>query len=254
MNLWLGMPNHRFTQMESHVKDWAELARTVVAGASAIDIGIVGRRAPVARHATDGAGALLFALEEVAPECAHLVRPGQRGPLVDATASDVSSVAHPGRVRGRVELTGRAQVMTEPVCDELLEHLGLTEGQPVARLVPDTITLEWSVECGATRPARVDVAVAAYVAAEVDPLAGWQDGWITHLDGIHREDLRRLVEREVQPVATVRPVLADADGLVLREYVGTCRRDIRVDWSRPVGCGYQAQAALRSLLSVTARG
>lgn len=236
------------------MKDWAELARTVVAGASAIDIGILGRRAPVARHATDAAGALLFSLEEVAPECAHLVRPGQRGPLVDASASDVSSVPHPGRVRGRVELTGRAQVMTDTVCEELLEHLGLTEGQPVARLVPDTITLTWSVECRATRPALVDVAVPDYVAAEVDPLAGWQDGWITHLDGVHREDLRRLVEREVQPVATVRPVLADADGLVLREYIGTCRRDIRVDFPDRVRCGCEAQAALRSLLSVTSRG
>lgn len=236
------------------MKAWATVARTVVAGASAVDMGILGTSAPVARHATDGSGALIFSLEEVAPDCFHLVVPGSRGPLVHAVASDVSSVPHRGRVRGRVELTGYAHVMTEPVCDELLDHLGLAPGQPVARLVPDTVVLEWTVERGVSPVQPVEVDAGDYAAADLDALTGWQDGWIAHLDAHHREDLRQLVAQEIQPVGEVRPVLADVEGLVLREYVGTCQRDIRVAFPVPAQCGCEAIAALKDLFAVNADG
>lgn len=231
--------------------DDAQIARTVVAGASALEIGIMGSRAPVGRHAMDASGAVLFALGEAAPDCVGHAVAGERGPLVDAVAHDVSSVPHPGRHRGLVRLAGRAELLPEPVCDELRDHLGLGPRDPVARLVPSSVVLEWDVERRLAGPVPVDA--SDYARAEVDPLAGWQDDWLAHLDRHHREDLRALVVDEVQPVSTVRPVIADARGLVLREYVGTCRRDLRIAFPREVGCGCQAQTALADLVALRAR-
>lgn len=232
----------------------AGLAKTIAATASSVEVGILGHSAPVARHALTEDGALLFSLSEAAPDCAHLVVPGSRGPVLRATASDVSRVPHAGRVRGTVHLTGHAEVMGEPVDEQLREHLGLADGGLVGRLVPDTVTLEWTIERGMSAKPPVDVDAGDYALAAVDALAGWQDGWITHLDAHHREDLRELVADEVQPVAVVRPVHADESGLVLREHVGTYRRDIRVPFPERVRCGCEAIDALRGLVRVRARG
>lgn len=230
------------------------LARTVVAAASHVEVGIMGHRAPLAAHGVDEGGALLFSLEEAAPECAHLVRPGATGPVVHAVATDVSGVAHPGRVRGRVALTGRAQVLAEPVDVALRARLGLAHGAPVARLVPTEVDLEWSVEAGRSARAEAEVDPGDYATAEPDALAGWADGWLVHLDTEHRAALRELVADSVQPVAVVRPVHADADGIVLREHVGVHRRDLRVPFPRRVRCGCEAVEALRVLISVGTLG
>lgn len=236
------------------MKNWARLAKTIVATASTVEVGLDGSRAPVARHAVTESGELLFSLAEAAPECAHLIVPGSRGPVLHAIASDVSSVPLADRVRGVVHLTGHAEVMTEPVTDDLLDHLGLPEGGLVGRLVPDTVGIEWNIERSRSAPPLVDVDPGDYAVADVDALGGWQDGWIAHLDAHHREDLRDLVASDIQPVAAVRPVHADEAGIVLREHVGTYRRDIRVDFPRGVRCGCQAVEALKSLVRVRAEG
>ncbi len=251
MVIRLALPE--LTDEEDDVHHWAGLAKTIVASASSVDVGVTGSRSPVARHAMTRSGGLLFSLAEVAPDCAHLVVPGARGPVIEAVASDVSSVPHAARVRGAVHLTGRAEVMTEHVTDELLEHLELPPGGLVGQLVPETVALEWTVERTRSAAPLVDVDVADYVHAEVDPLGGWQDGWIAHLDAHHRDDLRDLVADEVQPVAVVRPVHADATGIVLREHVGSYRRDLRVAFPQRVGCGCEAVEALKGLMAVRAR-
>ncbi len=105
-------------------------------------------------HAVDEQGALLVSMTEAAPDCADLVVPGWPGPTIHAVATDVSGVAHPGRVRGAVHLSGTGEV------------------------------------------------------------------------------------------------LADEMGLVLREYIGTCRRDLRVPFPSAVRCGCEATRALRDLLAV----
>lgn len=230
----------------------AGLARTIMASASSIDVGVMGHTAPLARHATDEDGALVFSLREAAPECAHLVGPGTPGPVIHAVATDVSGVPHAGRVRGRVVLTGRAEVLPEPVDEALRAHLGLAEGAPLARLVPTEITLEWFVEAGMTPPHGLGIDPRDYANAQLDPLAGWADEWITHLDAEHRDALRELVADEVQPVAVVRPVHADAEGIVLREHVGACRRDLRVHFPHKVACGCEAQSALAELVALRA--
>lgn len=234
----------------------ARLARTVVATACSVEVGVPGRSRPVAAHAVDQQGALLFSMTEAAPDCADLVVPGWPGPTIQARASDVSGVAHPGRVRGVVDLSGTGEVLAADTLEESVRE-GLREpvGGVVVRLVPDSIALEWTVERRRAGHPVVDVPAEEYAAAGVDALAGWQDGWITHLDAHHRETLRGLVADRVQPVSVVRPVLADERGLVLREHIGTCRRDLRVPFPSSVRCGCEATRALRDLLAVVgARG
>ena len=236
------------------MKNWAGLAKTIVATASSVEVGIMGSRAPVGRHAATRAGGLLFSLAEAAPDCAPLIAPGAQGPVLHAVASDVSSVPHANRVRGVVHLTGHAEVMAEHVTDDLREHLGLAEDGLVGRLVPETVALEWNVERGRSEPPCLDIDAGDYALAEMDALGGWQDGWITHLDTHHRDDIRDLVAHEVQPVAVVRPVHADESGIVLREHVGAYQRDIRVPFPQRVRCGCEAVEALKSLVAVHAGG
>lgn len=236
------------------MQNWAGLAKTIVATASSVEVGVVGRHVPVGRHALTQSGGLLFALDEVAPDCAHPVVPGAWGPVIEAVASDVSSVPHAERVRGEVHLAGHAELMVEHVTDDLLEHLGLPEGGRVGRLVPDTVSVRWNVERSRGDVPLVDVDAGDYALAGIDALGGWQDGWMAHLDAHHREDLRDLVADVVQPVAVVRPIHADEAGIVLREHVGAYRRDIRIDFPQRVGCGCQATEALRSLVAVGAAG
>ena len=169
----------------------------------------------------------VFSLAEAAPDCVHLVAPGSQGPMLAATAADVSCVPHAGRVPGAVHLTGHAEAMSGPVDEQLRAHLGLDDDGLVARLVPDTVRLEWTVERGIKAKPPVDVDAGDYALADIEALAGRQDAWIAHLDAHHREDLRDLVADEVQPVAVVRPVHADEHGIVLREHVGVHRRDVR---------------------------
>lgn len=246
----LALPERAYVE-EEIVQNRAALAKTIVATATSVEVGVAGCRAPLARHALTRSGGLLFSLTEAAPDCAHLVVPGVPGPVIEAIASDVSSVPHADRVRGVVHLTGQAQVVAaDHVTDDLREHLGLPEDGLVGRLVPDAITLEWNVERSRSASPRVDVDAEDFALADIDALGGWQDDWIAHLDAHHREDLRDLVATEVQPVAVVRPVHADERGIVLREHVGTCRRDIRVDFPRRVRCGCEAVQALRELSAV----
>lgn len=231
---------------------WAQVAKSIAAGGASVEVGVAGESRPVARHTMGEAGDVLFSLQEAAPACAHLVAAGASGPDILVTVSDVSTVAHPDRVRGTVRLAGRAQVLPHPADERLREHLGLSEDGLVARLVPTSVTLDWRVEVEGHREV-VHVDLEDYAAARVDALAGWQDEWIAHLDAHHGADLRRLVGSvvPVAPTGTVRPMMADESGLVVRETTPAGHRDIRVPFPTVVQCGCEAVEALKGMFAVT---
>lgn len=231
--------------------NWAQLAKSIVASAGSLEVGVVGQGRPVGRHAMTGSGEVVFSLVEAAPACAHLVVAGTPGPDILATVADVSTLAHSGRVRGLVRLGGRAEVMSGPVDEQLREHLGVDEDALVARLVPTSIILDWRVEV--ERPQVVHISPEDYTAAGVDALAGWQDEWLAHLDGHHGEHLRRLLGPQVglDASADLRPVLADQDGLVLREFHADRHRDVRIPFPRTVHCGCEAVEALSGMLATS---
>lgn len=231
------------------VEDPAVRAKTIVAMASWVEVGVPGRMAPLGRHAVERSGAVSFSLSEAAPDCAHLLRPGVEGPRVELVAHDVSSVPHHDRIRGRVRLSGPVVVLPEvPV--ELRRHLGLHPEDLVGRLMPDQISLEWHVE-DAGGPTELTIDPVAWGLADLDALGGWQDEWIAHLDAHHRVDLHHLAARVLgqDPVGDIRPVLADEGGIVLREHSGGCHRDLRVLFGRPVTCGCEAVRALSELVA-----
>ncbi len=231
------------------MKDWAVLAKTIVATASSVEVGVGGQGVPLARHAMERGGAMLFSLSEAAPDCSHMIAPGAAGPVLHAVVADVSNVTHPQRVRGVVRISGRTDVLDD-VEDAVYDHLQVPHGGRVGRLFPEAVSLEWDVERGAAPRPPLAVDAASFAEARVDALGGWQDGWIAHLDRHHRESLRELVVGQVQPVSVLRPVYADEDGLVLREYIGTCRRDLRVPFPSKVRCGCEATQALKDLFAV----
>lgn len=232
--------------------NWARLAKSAVASGASVEVGVAGQTRPVGRHAIGESGDVLFSLKEAAPACAHFVAAGTSGPDILVTVADVSAVPHPDRVRGTVRLAGPAQVLPLPVAEELRAHLDLSEDGLVARLTPTSVTLDWRVEVAGDREV-VHVDVEEYATARIDALAGWQDDWIGHLDAHHREELRRLAEGIV-PLAsggTIRAMLADERGLVVRESVGTAHRDIRLPFPEVVQCGCEAVQALTGMLRVT---
>lgn len=229
--------------------DAARRAKTVLATATSVEVGCAGRRVRLWRHAVEQTGALLFPFARLAPECADRVVPGAKGPLVHAVASDVTSVPLADRVRGTVRLSGVLETVTDP-SDDLVERLGARPGELVARVVPRSVTLEWHVESGAGAGGPVPVEPHRLAGALVDPLGGWQDEWMAHLDACHGESLRCLAGSvtSLDAAARVRPVLADEGGIVLREELPGCHRDIRVAFAGPARCGCEASERLEGLM------
>lgn len=227
-------------------------AKTVLATTSSVEVGVLDHRALLRRHALDARGAVLFALDEVAPRCADRVAPGETGPVLDVVAVDVSTVPSPDRLRGVVRMSGPVEVLGGGVRQDVRDHLDVGPSGLVGRLVPDRVTLEWHVEAqGPVVPVTVDPRLYAF--SPVDPLGGWEAGWVEHLAVDHEDVLRRLAGRTrlLGTDAVVRPVLADSLGLVLRVVEDGRRRDVRIPFPRPVTCGCEAIRSLEQL--VTAR-
>lgn len=236
-------------------------AKTILATSTHVEIGVLDRRVLLRRHALGIGGTVLLSLADIPPRCVERLTadPSRAGgPQLDLVATDVTSVRRPDRIRGIVRMTGRLEVYDRPLSAELATHLSV-DGHPgrartrrVGRFVPGQIDLEWRVETTDARPTHVAIDTDVFGAARVDPLGGWEDGWVAHLDTHHRESIRNLVERFIPLTAGVsaRPVLADELGLVVRLGEGRCVRDVRLPFGRIVGCGCEAVEALNTLVTV----
>ncbi len=225
-------------------------AKTVMATSTHVEVGVLDQRVLLRHHAIEARGTVLFSLDDVPPRCAQRITPDTRGPLLDLLAVDVTSVLRPDRVRGMVRMTGTLEIYPGPVRENLAEHLGVDPDAQVARLVPEHVSLEWRVETPAGRPLHTVIDEEDYAAAPVDPLGGWEDGWMAHLDAHHRETLRGVVSRlaPIAPDASVRPILADELGMVVRVTQGATVNDLRVPFPQIVTCGCEAVQALNSLV------
>ncbi len=232
----------------------AERARGVLAAATTVEVGVLSMTVPVERHAVDGSGALLLRAPVAAEGCPLALAGRLPSPVLVATATDVSSVAQPDRLRGRVRLTGTLERVAGPVPDDLAALLG-GDGRgdrPVLRLRPVRVALDWRVgPAGAGGFVPVDP--AAYAAAPLDPLAGWEAAWTDHLARGH-EGLADALARGVRPDlgdgAYARPLLVDRGGLTLRVYDAAGRRqdDVHLPTRGVVRCGCDARRALEELV------
>ena len=226
----------------------AKRARSILATSPSVYVGVVNEVWELSRHAVGPTGDLLFAAPAEADQ--HFAAVGCRLPAPDrdATVVDVSGVPQPDRVRGTVRLRGPVG-LAEPT-PQLAQFLRVSSETPVLRLTPRRVSLDWRVQT-IIEPLEHRIPVSAYADAPLDPLAGWEAGWTAHLDQQHPSlvaDLARRLDPELPPQARVRPVLADAEGLVLRAYAEDGVRDLRVDFPRAATCACEALRALGDLV------
>ncbi len=223
-------------------------ARSLLATATSVEIGVLNETVTIHRHAVDSDGALLFRAPADAPTYFATLWSRLPGPTLDATAVDLGGPPRPDRVRGRLHLRGPVRVAPGPLPDGLAAFLGAAP-DGVLLLEPQQVILDWPVESlGVVRVPRKE-----YAAARLDALAGWESEWLTHLHR-HHPRLVAALATELGAGAGAHPVLADADGLVLRTQGpaparpgAPAWRDLRVRFDRPVQCGCDAVAALAEL-------
>jgi hypothetical protein len=243
----------------------AERARSVLAGASSVRLGVVGLAHEVERHLVAQDGSLLLQPGAESPARVLALGGSVSAWVGTAVATDVTGTAHADRIRGRVTLTGPVEALRGAVADHVRDHLARARPSlvpvtgPILRLTPTRVHLEW--RCGDAEPEarRAQVPLDRFRAAEPDPLVGSTDEVLDHLARTHGPLLRRLAESTVgdlEPGATVLPLLLDRFGLVLRIRragpAGTTY-DVRVAFARPVACGCEATEALEELWSRTRR-
>lgn len=222
-----------------------QLARTVVAVGTEVRIGLFGRHTLVPQRLTDQAGNLLLRADRAAGPCLHRMLEGAPSPVLQVLVSDLTPVPQPDRLRARVHLTGRVELIALRGRPEIAHRLGATADEPLVRFVPDSVYLERAHAGGGPVPAQ------AYRRARPDPLAGWESAWLTRL---HREDpeLLRLLAHACRPLGEndrVSGLAADSHGITLRIYAGAGVRDLRLDFARPAPCPCRARRSLDELIN-----
>lgn len=230
----------------------ATRARTTVATATSLEVGVLDRTESVLRHAVAADGAVVFLPPAGSPLAAASLVPGS--PAVSAVMLDVGPVPAADRLRGRVVMTGRPRPVSRRLPAPLVGFLCGEErapGRQLLELSPQTIHLEWHVEGDLAQT----VDPQEYAAARPDPLAGWEEGFLRHLADDHGDLLAPLAARlghDVAPDERVRPVLADTDGVVLRVVDRSgCARDVRLGFDSPASCGCDVVAAFNGWLART---
>lgn len=236
----------------------AERARTTLAGASSVVLRWGTWRCEIARHALDADGSVLMPLSSLPGGAAW---PMHATPVpVTLSATDVCAVPQPDRVRGQVTLVGDAAPVRAGLPDGVLEYLteaapaGERGGSPatVVRLTPTAVDLDWRCEGGSWESA---IPLRDYRAARLDPLVGWENGWLEQLGRDHGALLHQVTSRlaleagVVLDSCAVVPVLADRHGVVVRQYRDSGITDLRIPFPWVVSCGCDAVAAFNALVS-----
>ncbi|MGL5819480.1 MAG: DUF2470 domain-containing protein [Phycicoccus sp.] len=231
----------------------ARRARGVLATSSDVEVVVLDRHLPIDRHVVGSDGSVMFPLERVPYRCRRRMTQTAAVPL-ELVAVDVTQVPQPDRVRGCLRLSGGAHVVEVELTTDVVEHLRLETDARLMRFTAAELTLDWRVEVPGCGRHPVPVPVAAWTTAEPDPLAGWEGAWTEHLDRRHADLLEALARRMgacARPGA-VHPVLADADGIVLRCYAaGEDARDLRARFRHRAECRCQAIAAFDELVGVS---
>ena len=249
----------------------AERARTLVAGPVEMQVGVCHLTHEVARHAVDRDGSLLFLAPVDSPSAVLRVAPRLPPTQVTVTATDVTGVPQPDRVRGTLRSTGTLEASRDPLPDGVAAYLAGTDPElieapgPVLRFRPQRISLRWRCETSGD-PEWSEVPLEDYRHAWPDPLVGLEGRWLPHLQRDHAALLRSLAAQSdpgqsdagqsdagqtcagLAHDVDVRPLGLDRFGIVLRLYDADGHRDTRVPFARPVRCGCDLHAAFAELV------
>lgn len=231
----------------------AERVRSILATTSDLRVGVLNLAVDVPRHALTGDGSLLFLPTTDSPERIFSVAPNLPAQTVQVTATDLAPVAHPDRVRGTVQMTGKLGVFDRPLPVGALDHLTPPGADPtidpVLRFVPRAISLTWHCE-QAGNSSAVPVDLADFRDSFPDPLVALEVDWLNHMHREHPQALRSLARHIAPGIAPeiLRPMSLDRYGLVLRLTTGERSHDVRVNFAQPVRCGCEVRDAFAELL------
>ena len=229
----------------------AERTRTVLATTSDLRVGVLNLAVDVPRHAMTGNGDLLFVPGDQTPEEVFAVAPNLPAQTVQVNATDVAPIAHPDRMRGLVQMTGKLSVnraaLPAGALDRLLPPGADPRGETILRFVPTRISLTWACEgAGESMPVEVD----DYRGAFPDPLAELEPDWLQHMHRDHAQALEALARHAAPGLLpeAVRPMSLDRHGLVLRLTADGRGHDVRINFGAPVRCGCAVREAFAEVL------
>jgi hypothetical protein len=236
----------------------AERARTLVASAVELRVGVLNMTHDVNRHAVCSDGSVLFLAPPDSPGTVFRVAARLPPQVVTVTTVDVASVPQHDRIRGSLRLTGPMRPVVEALPADVRTHLAGPDprdadnaGQ-VLRLQPTRVSLSWHCERELDGGSDVvDIAAEEYRDAFPDPLMEYETRWLPHLHLDHSELLRTLaahVCENLDESVDVRPLGVDRFGLVLRLYEPGAHRDVRLPFARQVLCGCEIRDAFNDLL------
>ena len=249
----------RDARQEPRALDPAQRARTLVAGAVELRVGVLNLTHEISRHAVGSDGSLLFQAPADSPGNVFRVAPRLPPQVVTVTAVDVANVPQRDRVRGTLRLTGPMQPAPEPLPVAVRTHLAWPDPRefdtagPVLRLRPSRVALAWHCESGGPG-GHESLAIPAeeYSVARPDPLLQYEAQWLPHLNLDHSDVLRALAVHacggELDDSVDVRPLALDQFGLVLRLYTDAVPTDVRLAFRRVVSCGCEIREAFNDLL------
>ena len=110
------------SRKDGHVRP-AERARTLLASAVDLRVGVLNMSHEINRHAVGTDGSLLFLAPADSRASVFGVAPRLPSQVVTVTAVDVANVPQRDRVRGTLRLTGPVRPAVEPLPAGVLDHL-----------------------------------------------------------------------------------------------------------------------------------
>lgn len=238
----------------------AERARTIIATASSVQIGVLNMTSEISRHAVDADGSVLFAPDPGSPERVFAVARHLPPPTMNLTALDVAPAAQPDRLRGSLSISGRLSAVREPLPAGVRAHLAWPHGrgeETVLRLEPTKVGVAWPRRAtGVDRRATVDVSAEDYRAAAPDPLLEHEGPWLEHLRRDHPGAIRALAEHALDqsgderlgPSEVTYPLAVDRHGIMVRVYRDRGPTDVRLPFERSMRCACEAHEVFAELM------
>ncbi len=237
----------------------AERARTIAAlggratvGPAGADPGRGDRVSPLLHHVHgDGSVSVLLPDDHELVGAAWQAPRGELATMVELV--DPAPVPLREPVRGLLWITGWLRALADDEARELAllvaesrpdpRLLDLGHGASLLRLLPASLVL-------ADAEGSHAVALDAFAAAEPDPFAADEAGWLRHLEVAHTDVVGALVRHLPDELrgGHVRPLGLDRYGLRLRVEATDADHDVRLAFSRPVGTPAELSAELRRLV------
>lgn len=229
----------------------AELARSILAGASSVLVGSLHPETEVGRHAVLDDGTVVF--EHGAETSGRPWFAGEELPARHAqvVAVDVAPVPLADRVRGEVIMVGELVPLSGPLDPAVHEHLLAGRASGAAEFLAFTprkllVRSRLLAHLGGIVPLEE----AHYRRARPDPLVTHEGDWLVHLDRGHA-DVLDLFARAAAPTgvsAVARPLRLDRGGVVVHVSTPSSAFDVRFDFVEPVRCGCDLAWAFEDLV------